>query len=108
VMMRSSGDKLELYGERVTMRQLIVSLTDFTDRPIVDQTGLTETYAISMSWVPQSTRTPNDIDTGLSDAPVGDTVYSALEKYLGLRLVPSKKPVEMLIIDRLERVPTEN
>jgi len=45
---------------------------------------------------------------GIVHGDVGDTIYSALEKYLGLKLVSRKGPVEMLVIDLLERTPTEN
>jgi uncharacterized protein (TIGR03435 family) len=92
-------DKVQLQGRRVTMRQLIVRLTDETDRPIIDKTGLTESYDFIIPWAQRH---------GGTAAEFGDTVYSAVEKYLGLRLVPRKEPVETLVIDRLERVPTEN
>jgi uncharacterized protein (TIGR03435 family) len=93
------NDKIQLQGRRVTMRQLIVRLTDETDRPIIDKTGLTESYDFIIPWAQRHDGTA---------AEFGDTVYSAVEKYLGLRLVPRKEPVETFVIDRLERVPTEN
>lgn len=108
LMMRYSGEKVEVYGQRVTMRQLIVWATEQADRPIVDKTGLTGTYDFVMPWTPQSRGADKVEEGGPADVQVGDTLNSALEKHLGLRLVPRKEPVEMLIIDHLERVPTEN
>ena len=99
-----SEGKREMRGHRVTMRQIIVRLTQETDRPIVDKTGLTERYDFIMPWTPGNDAPPG----GAGAADVGDTLYSALERYLGLRLVPRQEPVETLVIDRLERVPTEN
>jgi uncharacterized protein (TIGR03435 family) len=88
-----SEGRVEWRGQGVTMRQLIVALTPKTDRPIIDKTDLTEWYDFTMSW---------------STGDLGDTIYSAVEKYLGLKLVPHREATEMLVIDRLERAPTEN
>jgi uncharacterized protein (TIGR03435 family) len=113
LFLNSDGDKIELVGQRATMRQLVIWVTDRTDRPIVDKTGLTDTYNFVMPWLPawiQQTERSADQELGVgSDGlTVGDTIYTALEKYLGLRLVARREPVEMLIIDHLERVPAEN
>jgi uncharacterized protein (TIGR03435 family) len=43
----------------------------------------------------------------LVDASSGDTLFSAVEK-LGLKLEPRKAPIEMLVIDRSLKTPTEN
>jgi len=108
-----SEGKVELRGQRVTMRQIIMWLTEKTDRPIVDKTGLTERYDFTVSWTPENRAAtgeafPPGAGAGAVVVNVGDTIYSALERYLGLSLVPRKEPVETLVIDRLERVPTEN
>jgi uncharacterized protein (TIGR03435 family) len=107
-----SEGKLVLLGQRVTIRQIIVRLTQETDRPIIDKTGLTERYDFTMPWTPRNEAAtgepPLGDGAGTVVLDVGDTVYSALERYLGLSLVPRKEPVEMLVIDRLERVPTAN
>jgi uncharacterized protein (TIGR03435 family) len=105
--------KAQVRGQRVTMRQFIVWLTQETDLPIVDKTGLTERYDFTMPWTPGNEAATGEASPGagagaLVFGDVGDTIYSALEKYLGLKLVSRKGPVEMLVIDRLERTPTEN
>jgi uncharacterized protein (TIGR03435 family) len=107
-----SDGKVEVQGERVTMMQLIVWLTQETDLQIVDKTGLTERYDFTMLWTPGNEAAASEASrgagAGILFGDVGDTIFSALEKYLGLKLVSRKEPVEMLVIDRLERVPTEN
>jgi len=88
------------------MRQLIVWATEQSDRPIIDRTGLTGNYDFAMPWEPQGVRVAEE--TGVTAPADVASINSALERYLGLLLVPRKEPVEMLVIDRLERVPTEN
>jgi uncharacterized protein (TIGR03435 family) len=68
------------------------------DRPLVDQTGLTGKYDFEfrlMSGV--------DGTTGLA----GESIFTALEEQLGLKLEPKKAQVEIHVIDHVER-PTEN
>jgi len=69
-------------------------------RPVIDATGLKGKYDLKLSWSPQA-------DTGSSAE--GPAMLSALESQLGLKLQPKKSaPVEMLVIDHLEKTPTEN
>ena len=97
----SAGEKTELHGRGATIRQLLIWLTEETGREIVDKTGLTEAYDFDMLWTRPSSTEPND---GLLAA----TLDSAIEKYLGLKVIARKVPVEMLVIDRLDRSPVEN
>jgi uncharacterized protein (TIGR03435 family) len=70
---------------------------------IVDKTGLTGKYDYRMEY---------QISSRLQTAPApefgGPTLQEALEKQLGLKVEKGTVAVEMLIIDRMERVPTEN
>jgi uncharacterized protein (TIGR03435 family) len=64
-------------------------------RPVIDETGLEGKYDIKFWWSSDSAEEPS--------------MLSALESQLGLKLRPKKlAPVEMLVIDHLERTPTEN
>jgi uncharacterized protein (TIGR03435 family) len=91
----------ELQGRAVTIRQILVWLSEETHREIVDKTGLMKAYDFDLSWTPASSAEQND----LSDAGILD---SAIEKYLGLKVTARKLQVETLVIDRLERTPVEN
>lgn len=77
------------------MRQIIVRLTEKTDRPIIDKTGLTERYNFTMPWTPGNEAATSDASpvtgAGAVAGDGGDTLYSALGRYLGLRLVPRKE-----------------
>jgi uncharacterized protein (TIGR03435 family) len=69
------------------------------DRIVVDQTGLTGRYDFELFYTRQSAAEP---------APdASPDIFDALPEQLGLRLVPIKGPVPVLVIDHIER-PSEN
>jgi len=78
--------------------RFIVGLSNETGRIVVDKTGLTGYYDIDLKWTPDE-----DIAAGVS----GPTLFTALEEQLGLKLVPAKAPVDVLVVDHVER-PTAN
>ena len=83
-------------ARRVTMTALGDTLGRFLDRPIVDRTGLTGGYEFTLRYSNQ----PNPAD----DTP---SLFTALEEQLGLKLMPDRAPLQVLVVDRIER-PTED
>ena len=69
-------------------------------RTVVDQTGLKGAYDFTLTWSDQ----PAGAEDGGADAP---SLFTAVQEQLGLRLVPMKVPVEVIVIDHIER-PSEN
>ncbi len=102
-MMMNSG---ELAAGNTPMSTLTYSLTNTVGRTIIDKTGLTGTYNIELKWTPDSQGQANP-DNGEPDAPSGPSIFTALEEQLGLKLVPSKGPVQTLVVDHVE-MPSEN
>jgi len=66
--------------------------SDYIDKPIVDQTGLTGTFQFSLKWTPRR----------LLDEQGGITVFDALIKQLGLKLEPHRLGVRIAVIDSAE------
>jgi uncharacterized protein (TIGR03435 family) len=75
-------------------------------RPVVDQTGLSGRFDFSIDYAPESNRPP----TPGADAPeaaAGPTLLEALREQLGLKLESTKAPLQILVVDHVER-PSEN
>ncbi len=79
---------------------LIRMLSDELHAPIADKTGLTAKYDFHLEYMLGNPRPGTD-----QPAP---TMMEAVEEQLGLKLAPAKTPVEMLILDSAEKIPTEN
>jgi uncharacterized protein (TIGR03435 family) len=86
----------------VTMAGLTTLLRQAAGRYIVDKTGLTGTYRVTLEYDRLGA------SGGLEAKPDGPpSVFTAVQEQLGLKLVPSRAKRDTLVIDRLER-PTEN
>lgn len=87
-----------------TMAELATHLTAAASRPVLDKTGLEGRYGFFLFWT-QLSADAADAAAGSSGPP---DLFAAVEQQLGLKLQPNKEPVEILIVDHAERVPTEN
>jgi len=79
-------------------------------RPVIDRTGLTGTFDVDLAFLPdQATGGLPNPGPGLMPAPPPDavTIFTALQEQLGLKLDSDKGPVEVLIVDTVER-PSDN
>ena len=91
-------------GQAATMVQLTGQLRMFTRTPVIDKTGLTGTYDFTLTAAPEPPLTAGDSTPPVTDGP---SVFAAVQEQLGLKLVPTKVPVETLVVDHIER-PTPN
>lgn len=87
-------------GFAAPMEMLAQSLSNQLGWPVVDKTGLTAKYDFVLEWTP-------DMGAAGDVAPVGPTIFTALQEQLGLRLESQKGPVPNIVIDRVEK-PSEN
>jgi uncharacterized protein (TIGR03435 family) len=102
---KTSSGPGKLEATKITMQKLADLLGRITGQPVTDATGLKEVFDFKLEWspleVPKMTMQDDGEVGGLS-------ISSALEEQVGLKLVGRKGPVEVLVIDHLEKVPTEN
>jgi uncharacterized protein (TIGR03435 family) len=73
------------------------------ERPLLDMTGLKGPFDIQLEWT-----IDNPAASGSSDADAGPTIFSALQDQLGLKLEPRRSPAEAIVVDRVDKTPTEN
>jgi bla regulator protein blaR1 len=92
----------EMTATAVTLEQFALSplLTGAAGgRPVVDQTGLKGTFDFALKWTPEQLAASAPAEEPEGDAP---SLFTAIREQLGLQLVPSKAPVEVIVIDRIE------
>jgi uncharacterized protein (TIGR03435 family) len=103
----------QLTGMAASMQMLTNVLSNQVGRPVVNKTGLDAKYDFKLEWTPDvgSGEGPGGPPPGIETQPPpkadGPTLFTALQEQLGLRLESQKGPVEMIVIDRVEK-PTEN
>jgi uncharacterized protein (TIGR03435 family) len=86
-------------------------------RVVLDQTGLKGKYDFTLQWAPEDNHDPMfkgaapDGNPPVDAAPPanasGPTIFTALQEQLGLKLESRKSPLDVLVIDHIER-PSEN
>jgi uncharacterized protein (TIGR03435 family) len=106
---------MRMEGSKVHVADLIRQLALVLDRPLLDKTGFAGEFDLSLNFTPNGDLVglpgyggPGD-PNGLRPPtdPNLPNIFAALEEQLGLKLAPSKGPVEVLVIDHAER-PSEN
>jgi uncharacterized protein (TIGR03435 family) len=93
-------------GSSISMPMLAgrLSRPDFgLDRPVLDYTGLEGTFDLTLDWKPEHPGEGTATDSG-SDA----SIFVAIEEQLGLKMERRRVSLDVLVIDRVNKVPTEN
>jgi uncharacterized protein (TIGR03435 family) len=80
----------------MTLNDLVSALRTVVGRPVLDRTGLTDAYDITLRWAPEV--------GGVTVEPTGgESIFTAVQEQLGLRLVAGKAPANAYIVERIER-----
>jgi uncharacterized protein (TIGR03435 family) len=83
---------------RAPLNVLVATLSSATQRHVVDRTGLRGTYEMNVHW------TPMNLPSGVvPDAPDSPSVFTAVQEQLGLKLESTTAPVDVLVIDKVEK-----
>jgi uncharacterized protein (TIGR03435 family) len=94
-----------LVATRVNMLSLIIMLSNSLGVPVHDETSLTGFYNISLEWTDALSQRSGNGAQQTVDAP--PDIFRAVQDQLGLKLNAKKGPVDILIVDRIER-PSDN
>jgi uncharacterized protein (TIGR03435 family) len=76
-------------------------LTSVVERPVIDMVNSPSVYDFELEWTP-------DYEINPDGARRDRGILGVLERQAGLKLEPRKSPVQILVIDQAERIPTEN
>ena len=106
-------------GKKLPASAMADVLARFTDRPVLDMTNLKGKYDFVLEFSPEDFRAmairaaiaagvalPPQV-VQMAESASQDSLFNAIEK-LGLKLESRKAPIEVLVIDHCEKVPTEN
>jgi uncharacterized protein (TIGR03435 family) len=83
--------------------------TGVMDKPVVDQTGLTEKYDFHLKWTPDDSQFAQFRGTGAAPSPPSDdpnappSLYTAIQEQIGLKIGPGKAPDDVIVIDHVEK-----
>jgi len=102
-------------GMGVPIAQLTPVLARMLSRTVLDKTGLTGKFDIKAQWTPdqsqlQAMAPPGGLPPGMPPPqfdPNGPSIFTALQEQLGLKLESQKGPVDVIVIDHVEK-PSEN
>ena len=101
-----------MHGKAVQVSDMVSFVENWSDRPIVDKTGLTGLFVVETDgWAPMRPRVrppgeePTAEDKAIAD-PIRPTLFTIFDR-LGLKMESQKAPVDVFVIDHVER-PSEN
>ena len=102
----------QLAGQEMRIPMLVEQLSRITGRNVIDKTGLTGKYDIKLNWTPDEAQ---GAGFGGGDGPrpdaapadTGPSLFTAIQEQLGLKLESQKGPVEVIVVDHIEKA-TEN
>jgi uncharacterized protein (TIGR03435 family) len=91
----------------------------YLEHPVVDLTGLKGAYDFTLAWAPRNRTLGNGPQvqptTESGPVPIASdrgagvlTLYEAVDRQMGLKLATQKHPMQVVVIDHMERTPTEN
>ena len=102
-------------GLKIGMQQLTMFFSDLLGRSVIDKTDFKGTFDAHLEFARDDALAAGILGNGVPGGPAGaqqadssaPSIFTAVQEQLGLKLESTKGPVELLVIDHLER-PSEN
>lgn len=127
-MMMIMPGRARMAAYKETMEAFAGRLSGSAGRPVMDGTGLKKKYDFTLTFAPEGGMGPGmpppppgggggamvgggpmaGPHAAAADAESLPTLATALQEQLGLKLEGKKGPVEIIVVDKIEKVPTEN
>jgi uncharacterized protein (TIGR03435 family) len=113
ITMNPNGPSAHTVAKAQPLSKLTTMLGNQVNRPVLDKTGLTGKYDFNIEFTPNLP--PGQLGPGTAVAAQvdntsepGPNLADAVQRQLGLRLVASKAKLDVVVIDKAEKVPTAN
>jgi uncharacterized protein (TIGR03435 family) len=87
---------------RTTIDNFAETLGHKLSKPVVDETRMQGVYNVTLKYAPDRG------ESGKLSTDAGPSIFTALEEQLGLKLEARKVPVELLVVDHCEKIPSGN
>jgi uncharacterized protein (TIGR03435 family) len=110
---------MRMESSKMSVATLVEMVSRFVDRPVMDMTELKGTYQVALELTMEDMRgmartagvmLPPGGGAAVAETasdPSGGSIFSSLQQ-MGLKLEPRKAPVDLIVVDHVEKVPTEN
>jgi uncharacterized protein (TIGR03435 family) len=104
-MRNHAVDALNVCKKRLLVRLMLANLVvrGSVGRMVLDRTGLSGAFDLDLEWTPERTALAGDASPGAPPASEGPSIFTALQEQLGLKLDSRRGPVDVLVIDHVER-----
>jgi uncharacterized protein (TIGR03435 family) len=110
MMMRMDQGKMVITGKGMPISQLARNLSGPAGRPVFDKTGLTGMYNVTLEYTREpnlSASAPGESPSGTAvvtpSDPAGPSILAAVEDQLGLKLVSSRGPMMVVVIEHMDK-----
>ncbi len=103
---KSGGARI--HSTHLTMPEFAEILSRRLGHPVLDRTGLAGAYRVTLEWAAENKATKPG-KTGKAEPDTDrPSIFTALHDQMGLRLQARKAPVDIFVIDHIEKTPTAN
>jgi len=95
-----NGGRGQITARGIPMESLVLILSGWAGRTVVDKTGLTGRYDMDLRWTPDDAVGPSQAPGTSLDS--GPSFFTAVQEQLGLKLEPAREPMDTIVIDHVE------
>jgi uncharacterized protein (TIGR03435 family) len=103
---RRNGPRGSITATALPLTSIVLAISRAIGRPVIDKTGLAGRFNFKLDWVAQIGE-PGFVANPGAPEPVGPSIFTAVKEQLGLRLEATKGPMEVMVVEKVER-PSEN
>jgi bla regulator protein BlaR1 len=103
-----SSNRGKFTAHEISMEILARNISGILSSPVLETTGIKGVFDLTLEWSPDEVQSPvkagGEVSAaGEPGASAGPSIFTAVQEQLGLKLETQKTPVEMIVIDRIEK-----